>query len=424
MSADKKHFAIAGTGIAGMSAAYILQKHGHDVTVFEANDYIGGHTHTVYVKDEHYGDNLPIDTGFIVFNELTYPNLLKLFKELKVPYQATDMSFAVSSKDGEFEYCGSTLNSLFCQRSNILNPQFYKLIWEINRFNKKSLEVLEDPRFENMSIAEYFSYRKIGDLCFKHYLLPMTSALWSAPFETISKFPILSLIRFFKNHGLLGFTTQFQWQTVKNGSWTYRNLLIEKFKENIHLSSPVLQVKSLDNHKVLVKTPHHELEFDGIVMASHADQSFKALAEPTPLETQLLSPIKYQPNNVILHTDKAVMPIRKLGWAAWNHKDVGARSVVSYWMNILQSLPTKTDYFVSLNAKEVIAPDKVLREFTYDHPIFDQNVLKVQSRLPELNEQGRGIYFCGSYFAYGFHEDALRSSVEMCKKILKVKEVL
>lgn len=424
MSQVKKHFAIAGTGIAGMSAAYILQKHGHDVTVYEANEYVGGHTHTVYVDDEFYGKGLPIDSGFIVFNELTYPNLIKLFKELNVPYQSTDMSFAVSSKNGKFEYCGSTLNSLFCQRSNIFNPNFYKLIWQIHRFNQKSLEVLNDPKFENMSIAEYFKYREIGDLCFQHYILPMTSALWSAPFETISKFPILSLIRFFKNHGLLGFTTQYKWQTVKNGSWTYRNLLIEKFKDKIHLNSPVLSVSTTENNRVIVKTPSGEKEFDAIVMASHADQSLKALTNPTSLEKELLSPIKYQPNNVILHTDRNVMPIRELGWAAWNHKDIGRRSVVSYWMNILQSLPTKTQYFVSLNAKDVIEPQKVLREFHYDHPIFDQNVLAIQPRLQELNAQDRGIYYCGSYFAYGFHEDALRSSVEMCKKILNKEQVL
>lgn len=412
---------IVGTGIAGMASAYMLQKAGHDIVVFEQNDYIGGHTHTVEVDD--HNKLVPIDTGFIVFNETNYPNLVQLFTQLGVEYQDTDMSFAVTNPYLDLEYCGSTLNSLFCQRRNIIRPKFYRLLQEIIKFNKVSPEVLYDVKYRNYSIKDYFEYRRIGKLCFEQYLVPMSVALWSAPSETIQNFPIVSLVKFFKNHGLLGFTTQLQWKTVKGGSFTYRDLLIETFKDKIQLNSKVENVKRV-SEGVVIGVNGTEHFFDKVVMASHADQSYNLLHRPTDIENKLLSKFKYQKNIVDLHTDKKVMPVRKNGWAAWNHAVTNQGTYVSYWMNKLQNLETWQNYFVSLNATEYIANESILQSFTYHHPIFDLDAMNAQKELHLLNSSDGDIFFCGSYFGHGFHEDAMTSAVDMCRKILGKEEVL
>lgn len=413
--------AIIGTGIAGMASSYFLNKAGHDITVFEKNDYIGGHTHTVFEADD--GKQVPIDTGFIVFNNINYPNLVKIFNEIKVETKNTDMSFSVSNPEINLEYCGSTLNTLFCQRKNLLRPSFYKLLLEINRFNKMAPEVLENEFFKDYTIEEYFKYRNIGDLCLKQYLLPMSVALWSAPQEIINNFPMRSLVRFFKNHGLLGFTTQLQWKTVTNGSWSYRDLLINDFKDKIHLSSNVESVtRSESGVKVIVNG--QEQHFDKVILASHADQSYNILKDKTPMEEDLLSKFRYQSNRVDLHTDKRVMPTRKLGWAAWNHVVTSGGTYVSYWMNKLQILDTPTDFFVTLNAESFLDQSKIKQTFYYHHPIFDVPAMNAQEKLPQLNSKEGSVYFCGSYFRNGFHEDAAMSAVNMCKTLLGDETIL
>ncbi len=414
-------YAIIGTGISGMTAAHILHKHGHEITIFEKNDYIGGHTHTVYENDGER--EIPIDTGFIVFNEVTYPCMLSLFRQLGVEYQDTDMSFAVSDRDNKMEYCGSTLSSLFCDRKNIFSPKFYKLIYEINKFNELAPEVLINPELQKLTIKEFFEAKKLGSLCLKYYLLPMSVALWSAPQKTIEGFPILSLVNFFKNHGLLGFTTQFQWKTVTNGSFQYRDKLIEPFRSQIRTNSKIEQINRTDD-SVNILVDGKSLYFDNVVIAAHADQTLSLLGDATELENNLLSVFGYQKNSVCLHTDDKLMPKNKSGWAAWNHYSSGGNAYVTYWMNKLQSLETKTNYFVSLNADEIIEKGSIKQQFIYHHPIFTLETYQAQKRLQEINRQGNNTFFCGSYFGHGFHEDGARSAVEMCKAILNKEEVL
>ncbi len=416
-----KHYAIVGTGIAGMSAAYQLVKKGHQVTVFEANDYIGGHTHTVTVN------GTPVDTGFIVYNRETYPNLIKLFKELEVPTTDTEMSFSVQYRPTGLEYSGTSFNHLFAQRKNIFSPRYLRFLMQVNRFNQQCLEVLESDEFLEMTIEEYFAKRKIGQMCFDKYLVPMSAAIWSTPPDKIKDFPIVAMVRFFKNHGLLGMNTHYQWKTVIGGSWNYRDRLIASFKDSIRTQSPVIKVaRDEEKQKVLVsvggKNPE-TLSFDGAIMAAHADQTYQMIKEDaTDLENRLLKVFRYQENDTILHTDASVMPKTKLTWSSWNVSVTKKQLAVTYYMNRLQPLETEQDYFVTLNARDSIDPKKILREFTYHHPVFDLPAIMAQRELGKLNKQPGGIYYCGSYFANGFHEDALKSSIEMCQEIFKREE--
>lgn len=416
-----KKIAIIGSGISGMASAYILNKHGYEVTLFEKNNYIGGHTNTATVSEGN--KSIPIDTGFIVFNHINYPNLTKLFNQLNVPTTNTDMSFAVSDSNTDFEYCGSTLNTLFSKRSHILNPKFYKLILEINKFNNTVSEVLESDQFLNYSIVDYFKERNLGKLCLEQYILPMSVALWSAPESTIKDFPIVSLARFFKNHGLLGFTTQFQWQTVKGGSWQYRDRLLKAIQATVHTHSQVTSVRRV-NEKVEVDVNGETHAFDQVVLASHADQTYKLLNKKTELEERLLSSFSYQKNIVDLHTDETLMPVRKIGWAAWNHKKIKDHAYVTYWMNRLQPLDTDVNYFVSLNASKEIDQSKVKRTIEYHHPIFDVKAMLAQRELQKINNQGNNTFFAGSYFGHGFHEDGITAAVNACRALLGKEDVL
>ena len=408
--------AIIGTGVAGMGCGHFLHQK-YDLTFFEELDYIGGHTNTVTVEEN--GHPVYIDTGFMVFNYATYPNLCALFEEIKAPVKKTDMSFSVQYLPAKLEYSGSSMNHLFAQRRNIFNPSFLKMLMQINRFNKESVDILDKPQYADYSIGRYieeFGYSK--DMVWK-YLIPMSSAVWSTPMKDILDFPAVSLIRFFKNHGFLGLDTQHQWFTLHNGSQAYRELLIAPFRDRIRLNKKVGIVERLEDGKVkVVTTDGVTLKFDKVIMACHADQSYRILRKKTADEERLLSKFKYQPNKAVLHTDSNLMPKKKLAWSSWNYRveEKNGELVPStiYWMNQLQQVSDQQDYFVSINPSEQLDPEKIIKEINYEHPLFDVPAMQAQQELHLLNQTGP-VYFCGSYFKYGFHEDAYASAVELCK---------
>lgn len=408
--------AIVGTGIAGMGCAHFLHQK-YDLTLFEELNYVGGHTNTVTVEED--GKPIYIDTGFMVFNYETYPNLCALFKEIDAPVKKTDMSFSVQYLPSGLEYSGSSMRHLFAQKRNIFNPSFLKMLIQINRFNKESVAILDDPKYANYSLGQYVKEFGYNDDMVWKYLIPMSSAVWSTPMDQILDFPAVSLIRFFKNHGFLGLDTQHQWYTLHNGSQAYREKLIEPFKDKIRINTKVTSVERLGNGKVLVKTEKgEELEFDKVIMASHANQTYELVKQKTENEERLLSKFKYQSNIAILHTDKKQMPKKKLAWSSWNYRveqqgDVLVPSTI-YWMNKLQGVSEKVDYFVSINPSSTLDKAKIVKEIAYDHPLFDVPAMQAQEELYELNETGP-VYYCGSYFKYGFHEDAYKSAVELCK---------
>lgn len=409
--------AIVGTGIAGMISAYLLNDD-YDITVFEKNDYVGGHTHTVTVDED--GGHVPIDTGFIVFNKTNYPNLLKLFDRLSVSYKPTNMSFSVQHIPENLEYNGSGFNGIFGQRKNLANPSFYKMLFDINRFNQQSAEVLNEPHYADYSLGDYIEEKKFGRDFKEKYLLPMNSAIWSTPPEKSLEFPLVTLVRFFKNHGLLGVNSHFQWYTVDGGSWQYRDKLIESFRDRIKLNAEVVSLSRSSKGVEIIDVNGHFHQFDKVVLAGHADQSLALLTDPTNEELDLLGKFSYQPNRVTLHTDDSIMPKRKRVWSAWNYriekKNGSWLTSTVYDMNTLQQVSEKQNYFLSVNDTGIVDESKILKEFEYDHPVFNLEAVKAQKHLASLNEKGQ-VYYCGSYFGYGFHEDALKSGIEASEKL-------
>jgi len=410
--------AIIGTGIAGMGCGHFLHQQ-DDLTIYEQNDYIGGHTNTVTVDAD--GKPVYIDTGFMVFNFKTYPNLCKLFAELDAPVKQTDMSFSVQHLPSGLEYSGSSLNHLFAQRKNIFNPRYIKMLMQIGRFNKESVKILDNPKYANYSIGQYIKEFGYSDDMLWKYLVPMSSAVWSAPMEQMLDFPAVTLIRFFQNHGFLGLDTQHQWYTLENGSQSYRELLIKPFKDKIHINRKAVKV-SRENGKVVIKASDGSTEiFDRVIIATHGDQALAIIDKPTWEEQRLLSPFKYQYNKAVLHTDENAMPQTKLAWSSWNYriKMQGGQLQPStiYWMNSLQGVSDKRNYFVSINPHDDLDEKKILLEIDYEHPLFDVPAINAQAQLQTLNQDGP-IYFCGSYFKYGFHEDAFASAVNLSSQLL------
>lgn len=405
-----------------MGAAYFLHKK-YDVTLFEKNNYVGGHTNTVTVDED--GTPINIDTGFMVFNQVTYPNLIRLFSELSVPTKKTSMSFSVQHVPSGLEFSGSGLNELFAQRKNIFNPRYIKMLMQINRFNDECVEVLNDPRYAEMTLAEYVKKKEYGyDFLYK-YLIPMSSAVWSTPIDLMLDFPAFSLIRFFKNHGFLGLKTQHQWYTIFNGSQSYREMLIEPFRKKIHTNSHVVKVERGENSATVILNNGERTTFDKVIFASHADETLGMLSAPTPMEEKLLSPFKYQENIALLHTDESIMPKTKRAWSSWNYRiddntERGMSPSTIYWMNSLQQVSQKKNYFVNINGENTVDPQKVLKRIVYTHPLFTVEAQKAQNDLQKLNQSGP-IYFCGSYFRYGFHEDAFASALNLSRTLLHDK---
>ncbi|GAC1561265.1 MAG: NAD(P)/FAD-dependent oxidoreductase [Mucilaginibacter sp.] len=410
--------AIIGTGIAGMGCAHFLHKH-TDLTIYEQNDYVGGHTNTVTVDED--GKPVYIDTGFMVFNFKTYPNLCRLFDEIKAPVKKTDMSFSVQHVPSGLEYNGSGINHLFAQRSNIFNIRYIRMLMQIGRFNKESVKIMDDPKYAGYSVGRYVKEFGYGEDMLWKYLVPMSSAVWSTPMERMLDFPAVTLIRFFQNHGFLGLDTQHQWYTLENGSQSYREILIRPFKDLIHVRRRAVNI-SRDNGKVTVDASDGSQEtFDRVIIAAHGDQALAMLDKPTVEEQRLLSKFKYQYNKAILHTDDSIMPKTNLAWASWNYRiqmQAGKLTPSTiYWMNKLQQVSEKKDYFVSINPHENLDEKKIIKEIDYEHPLFDVPAIQAQDELHKLNETGP-VYFCGSYFKYGFHEDAFTSAVKLSSQLL------
>jgi predicted NAD/FAD-binding protein len=411
--------AIIGTGIAGMSCAHRIHRH-VDLTLFESAREPGGHTHTVDVFER--GRNIPVDTGFMVYNEVTYPLLTQLFDELKVETMETDMSFGVQFKPDNIEYAGSGLNALFAQRRNLLRPRFIGMIRDILRFNKLAVGQLADPEILELTLEGFIKKHGFSRAFMEYYLVPMTSAIWSTPPDEMLRFPAHTLIRFMYNHGLLGVQTHHQWRTVKGGSRQYRDKLIAPFRDRIRCDAPVTSVKREENGVRVRDAAGNEHRFDKVVMATHADTSLRLLEDPSAKERELLGSFSYAPNTITLHRDTAVMPANKRAWASWNYRidevEGGRRQASThYWMNSLQKLSGDETYIVSVNEPGVVARDKVYREFTFDHPMFTRDSVDAQFELPLLNEN-RKLYFCGSYYRYGFHEDGILSGYAAAERLL------
>jgi len=410
--------AIIGTGIAGMGCAHFLHNNS-DLTIYEQNDYVGGHTNTVTVDED--GKPVYIDTGFMVFNFETYPNLCKLFDEIKAPIKKTDMSFSVQHIPSGLEYSGSSLNHLFAQRRNIFNLKYIKMLQQIGRFNKESVKILDNPKYANYSIGQYVKEFGFGEEMLWKYLVPMSSAVWSTPMEQVLDFPAVTLIRFFLNHGFLGLNSQHQWYTLENGSQAYRELLIKPFKDRIGINRKAIKVVR-ENGKATIHASDGSREtFDRVIIASHGDQALAILDMPTSAEQRLLSNFKYQYNKAVLHTDKSIMPKTKLAWSSWNYRIQMENGQLTpstiYWMNSLQQVSDKKDYFVSINPHDGLDERTIIKELDYEHPLFDVPAINAQAQLHQLNETGP-VYFCGSYFKYGFHEDAFASAVNLCSQLL------
>lgn len=404
--------AVIGSGISGNVAAYHLNKT-HDITVYEANDYIGGHTHTHDIR--HKGKQYCVDTGFIVFNHKTYPNFIALLDELGVEEQLSTMSFGVKCDKTGLEYMGSTINSLFAQRRNIFRPSFWRMILDILRFNREATNLLQASS-DDISLGDYLEQYKYSAVFINHYLVPMAAAVWSADLKLMFDFPARYLIRFFHNHGLLSVNDRPDWYVIKGGSKTYARALTRAFKDKIKLSTPVTQVERIDGG-VRVTSSEGEETFDAVFFACHSDQALRMIKSPTDTEKQTLGAIKYQDNEVVLHTDASVMPKRKIAWAAWNYhllEGDQSRVPVTYNMNILQSLDCEDQFCVTLNNTDAIDQSKVLKRLNYNHPIYTKESVAAQARHAEINTDR--FYFCGAYWRYGFHEDGVVSALEAIKQ--------
>jgi predicted NAD/FAD-binding protein len=417
--------AIIGTGISGLGCAHFLHRD-FDLTLFEQNDYIGGHTNTVDAAEPGTGRALPIDTGFMVFNYVTYPHLTRLFQELDVAVKPTSMSFSVRHADTGLEFAGTSVNHLFAQRRNLLRPRFWRMLSAINRFNSEAVAALDDPAVQKETLGDYVKRRGYGQDFFDLYLVPMSSAVWSTPPELMLAFPATSLLRFFHNHGFLGMHTQHPWYTVVGGARSYVGKITAPWRGRIRLNQAATRiVRTADSVAVTAATGHTH-HFDKVIVACHGDQALKLLAAPSFDEERLLSQFRYQPNVATLHTDASVMPRKSLAWSSWNYeinRDASGRvsAATHYWMNSLQGVSDRENYFVSINRPEAVAPGRVVRRINYEHPLFSLGAVRAQEEIPALNSAARGnteTYFAGAWQRFGFHEDGLLSAVRLSELLL------
>lgn len=413
--------AIVGTGIAGMTAAHLLHPD-HDLTIFEAGGYIGGHTHTVDVELE--GKPYAVDTGFIVFNDWTYPNFIALLDRLGVASQPSDMSFSVRCEETGLEYNGTSFNSLFAERRNLLRPSFYRMVRDILRFNRESLELLDQPG-PGPTLGAYLEAQRYSPTFIRNYIVPMGGAIWSAGHATMWEFPARYLVQFFKNHGMLSVDKRPTWRVIAGGSRRYVEQLVRPFRDRIRLQSPV---ESITRYPDQVEVRGRDAfgvrrteRFDGVLLACHSDQALALLADPTPLEQEILGSIRYQPNEAVLHTDRSLLPKRRLAWAAWNYHllpNLTDRAVVTYHMNRLQGLTAPRELCVTLNHTEAIDPASILTRITYHHPVFSPAAIAAQQRHGEINGSRRTFY-CGAYWGFGFHEDGVNSALTASRALAK-----
>ena len=402
--------AVIGSGISGMVAAHHLSRN-HEVTVFESGDYIGGHTHTVDVELE--GRHHCVDTGFIVFNDWTYPNFIKLLDELGVPWQPSDMSFSVRCETSGLEYNGTSINSLFAQRRNLLRPSFLRMVSDIMKFNRHAPALLADGA-DSLSLGDYLEREGYSRHFVEHYIIPMGAAIWSSRPADMLKFPVRFFVEFFANHGFLSVNDRPTWRVVQGGSREYIKRLTAPYAGRIRLNTPVTGIQR-QPHKVMVRLKNGAVEqFDQVFIACHSDQALEVLSDPTREEREILGAIGYQANEAVLHTDVSLMPRRPLAWAAWNYHLPAQRNdrvTVTYNMNILQRLTAPSQLLLSLNRSADIDPQTVLGSYVYHHPVYTTEAVAAQKRRPEINGAQR-TYFCGAYWGYGFHEDGVKSALD------------
>jgi len=405
--------AIVGSGISGNTIAHLLHKK-HNITLFEKNDRIGGHSHTHNIDVN--GTPISVDTGFIVFNKKTYPLFSSLLKELDVAYEDSSMSFSVFSKKNSLEYNGTNLNTLFSQRKNIFNPKFIKMIFEILRFNKESLALIETS--EELSLGDYLAKNSYSDYFLKHYILPMGSAIWSSKLETMSKFSAKFFVTFLHNHGMLNINNRPQWLTISNGSKSYVQKLCRPFIDNIRLNTDINFIERKSN-KVIVHSNHGSENFDYIFMACHSTEALEILKDSSNNEKEILGAIPYTNNEVYLHTDSSIMPKYKLSWAAWNYNidsEDNEPITLTYNMNILQNIKIETPILVTLNPKGNIDPKKIIKKLSYEHPIFSIDSVNAQKKQHVISGINR-TFFAGAYWGNGFHEDGVKSAYDSVKQL-------
>jgi predicted NAD/FAD-binding protein len=400
--------AVVGSGISGMVAAYRLCRD-HEITVFESGSYIGGHTHTVDVLAE--GRPYAVDTGFIVHNDWTYPNFIALLEELGVAWQPSDMSFSVACETSGLEYNGTSLNSLFAQRLNLVRPSFLRMVADILRFGSRAPALLA-PHAADVTLGDYLQEHGYSRYFIDNYIIPMGAAVWSSRPADMLQFPARFLVEFFANHGFLSVNNRPTWRVIRGGSREYVKMLTAPYAARIRLNTPVASVQR-QAHQVSLRLKNGSVEhFDQVFIACHSDQALALLCDASPAEREILGAISYQENEALLHTDTRLMPRKRLAWAAWNYhipKDPVERVAVTYNMNILQSLEAPVQFMVSLNRADKIDPAQVLGSYTYHHPVFTAAAVAAQKRRHEINGAQR-TYYCGAYWGYGFHEDGVRSA--------------
>ena len=417
MAENRLKIAVVGGGVAGVTAAYILQ-HAHDVTLYEKNSYVGGHTYTVKV-DHGPDEGIAVDMGFIVLNNQTYPTFTRLLNQLEVPVRTSEMSFSFVCEKTGLEYAGTSLGGLFAQKRNLFRPTFLKMLAGIARFGKESRKSLETGELTVMSLGEYLEKHCYSPSFISDYLLPMASAIWSTPAGEILHFPAETFVHFLRNHGLLSFKDRPLWQTVSGGSSAYIQAFLKKFQGRVLLSAGVSEIQRRDG-EITIRTSSGETErFDRVVLGTHADQSLRLLENPTSDEKSMLGAWSYQKNLAVLHTDTSFLPSRIKARASWNYRripDTGIKAPVSvtYWMNRLQGLNTHEDYCVTLNPARSIPQSRVIREGEFEHPLYSFQSVATQKDLPSLNGKNN-TYFCGSFLGYGFHEDAVKSGVQVAR---------
>jgi len=407
-----KKIAIIGSGISGLGAAYLL-KDKYDLTLYEKNSYFGGHARTLAVKDQ-----LPIDTGFIVFNKNTYPNLIGLFKELNIPFVKSDMSFGVSINQGELEYGSKKAHALFAQKRNLLSSRFWRLLFDIVRFNRVSKKRLAKKNISSgLSLRDYLKEISVSQWFCEYYLVAMGAAIWSTPLEKMYDFPALTFLQFFENHGLLNILQPIQWYTIDGGSRIYVNKILACLeKSGVVFKGAAKKVVRSDHIEILDENDERT-NFDNVIFATHSDQALALLDQPTDEEKTILSEISYQKNLAVLHQDSRLMPKRKAAWSSWAYIANKKNEIsLSYWMNSLQPLATNENYFVTLNPTIKPMQHLIIDEYFFEHPVFNQAAIKAQEKLITL--QGcLNTYYCGAYHRYGFHEDGLWSATNVANML-------
>jgi predicted NAD/FAD-binding protein len=404
--------AIIGTGIAGNVVANRLARE-HDITVYEADGRIGGHTHTVDVLAG--GRGWAVDTGFIVYNDLTYPNFIALLDELGVESQPSDMSFSVSDRRSGLEYNGASLNALFAQRGNLLRPSFHRMLRDILRFNREAPALLQS-REDALTLGEYLQAGGYSQGFMEHYIVPMGAAIWSAGPQRMLDMPAAFFVRFLHNHGLLSVNDRPAWRVIKGGSRRYVEKLVAGHRDRIRLNTPVHWIRRHPEHIEVKARGAEPVRYDRVFLACHSDQALRLLSDATPQEREVLGAIEYQVNEAVLHTDATLMPRRRRAWAAWNYHmaepglNNGEKATLTYNMNILQSLDAPVEFCVTLNDRAAIDPARIIQSIEYAHPIFTDRAIAAQRRQREING-ARRTYFCGAWWRYGFHEDGVVSAL-------------